>query len=263
MPILEHPYLDKFKEEISYHQSIKNVENQKGVHLEWASLIFSEIDLAQSNIRHESLKILGPELVSHEWILGGDEPEMEIEVYVSSRGPGIVGNQLLGIASNTTMARIPYGKSPVGLGHLSIQNAQDNPRSMVWLFYNVCIRISKYNSALNLTEPAKQIQELMERNIVSPLEPCLPKVVDLILSSPNIRVGQTVIMDLEICPRDGEYPFEIDVGEKSRNLDLVLEDGFRIGFEAVEPGQGKVELIIVDTITFFSNSIVVEIDVVT
>jgi hypothetical protein len=261
-PVMSDEKLETFKRRVDF-DSVPGLDAKDGVNADWHRLpgvLAAELKDLRLFL-HDTFPVkAGLAMANWDWKRG--ERQASVSVYVFGDGPLGARDQFLQLATNTSRVESAFVRGPEDLGELSAEYMSRSSEDLIWVFRNVCVRISNHSTGVAILPIARRVQAFMKGHLVQNLAAHVPKVAHIDLSPNPARLGDTVILKVRMANQasGGQYLTDFNQGT-SDLLQVIKEDGLVATFEAHESGRAQIEVLIVDPKTLLSPKAGVVFDV--
>ena len=198
MAELENGRIAALKKSIGFEEAVRGEAPNRGVVLEWPEpLTWPELaDPAWGVAGQGIYPSVGSAL--RNWTLRQGQRILRVDVFVSSLGPELAHQFLLGVPAGSSMADLPYKRGPRDLGTLSIQHVSPRVPSLVWCYHNVCVRLSRMGDTADVLPLARHLQELMADHVLDDFMQHAPAIDGLEASAERLSVGELLAVRLKL-----------------------------------------------------------------
>ena len=217
----------------------------KGLQLEWTQVHASQSGLGQSD-----------------WTWRRRQRQVSISVFVSGTGPRGAREQLVELATDTTMMESPLVRGPEGLGDVAVQYMDRPYENVIWVFRNVCVEVDNEDTGVEIMPLVHRIQAFMQQHLVPAIADHVPVVARVDVSPSPVTVGQTVTVSVQLSGEPRSERLATTVRERGfPRLEWISEEGLGATLEAVQPGRAELDIIVIDEKTLLSPRVAVFLDV--
>jgi hypothetical protein len=253
--------IEEFKKRINFQEISKLQSQTEGIVIKWDfPLQWQPFSNQNWEIVNNSNSLsIDKDFVLKEWVLRQGEKTLVVEVGVSSAGTELAQQHLLNVAVNTTMMEIPYRKGPIELGDISIINTGEMIRNVVWVFKNVCFRISDLDNSIDVLAFARWLQLLAKQHIVKNISDYKPKIENIKASAQRIQVDETLTIEVNFSAEVNPENMYIEMEQDNYAADLIAEEGTMMTFLGEQPGISIIHIMVVDKVTLLSYSAKVQV----
>jgi hypothetical protein len=200
--------IEEFAARIGYDQAGKGLLPDEGLVFPWPTLDLRAVESKTGSwIKTlEDLRI-GFDVSVRQWSFIGENESVNIEIYVGNNVE-TAKNRLTLLALSTTLPHVPHKKKPQAeqMGHLHMYWHTPYYRTECWWYYNVCINVYAFNSAIDLTSLNRSIWEQIHdkkniQDVKKNLEEYLP------------AINSVLVIPAKKTPAGEPVPYKINVGE--------------------------------------------------
>ena len=135
-------------------------------------------------------------------------------------------------------------------------------RNVVWVFKNVCFRISDLDNSIDVLALARWLQLLAKQHIVENISDYEPKIEKIKTSAQQIQVDETLTIEVNFPAKINPENMYIEMEQDNYAADLIAEEGTMMTFLGEQPGISIIHIMIVDKVTLLSYSTKVQVVVV-
>lgn len=248
--------IDEFKARIGYADLEKMEETPAAVKLDWSAL--PRVPLlagAGWKIKNERISSGKAGTALRRWVLEQGGEQVLLQVFVSSIGAAPARNNLLLRAALTDPGKIPYSKSPVGVGDLAVVAPfGDAARDIIWVFKNVCIQLVALNNDTQLLmKLAQEYDRLIKKNVTGTLAPYFPPLKGVQVLPPQPVVGDSIkiVVNFSGAAKPEDYLVEFEA--PSEALDYLGQNQNTAQYQALQSGEANVLVKVADRSTLLSS----------
>ncbi len=254
--------IDDFKNRIGFSK-LTDVDPFKGVRASWGQLpIVLAPQLPGLKLSSAKTYPIAPGLAEGSWTWKRGDSTFSVSAFVSGTGATRARDQLVSLATNTMMVKIPYDKGPVDLGDLSIQDSVAPVEQIIWVSHNVCVLVRDDGTGTRVEPVARSIQRLMETHLVDRLADHVPRFESVKASPKKVHVGST--LEVSVVLGSGTSIDNVSIAftqDEPKLLEQMERRPLSTTYRARKAGQTQVGVSIVDRKTMLSPDIAVTVDI--
>ena len=251
-----------FKKDISFDKITELGGPDSGVVAVWPAMD-SAPQLSDKDWQIDSFSVSNhAEGAEGEWILKNGQQTIMLRIFVSSQGVESIRNHFLEVATSTMMMEIPYKKTEVPIGTLSVtipRIADD----YIWFFYNICFSLRGIDTDVNLEGLARWVQSFAEAGLVKDVKLYTQFIDHIGVEPKNIGVNDTFqassILMKSTSASLKNYIFEFLYDDQKVELEVESENVAR--FRAIEAGNTEIKVKVINTKTFLANTQKVNVNI--
>lgn len=266
----------KFKERIDFPDNKQMGTNTGIVYVDWHVVIKEFMDNQQLwETVDRKTYFFQHNIMAFNCVLHGGDKNVVIDIYATDNHSSAM-QVLLNLASQTTMEEIPYTLPKEKIGDFTIIPVAIDYPLCIWVYKNICGKISMRTGTCDVIAVAKNIQNSMEQNVLKQIQIFPLKLTDPNAISSTISVGKEVEIAFE--QEDSTYGYYVKSFDISKSIEIpgvgvyydsneTIEiqsiDNHILKVKGLKPGPAKVALSIGNPKTLLSNSVILDIDVIT
>jgi hypothetical protein len=202
---------------------------------------------------------------------------LQVEIYVANKVE-LARNALLLLALSSSMPHVPLERKHPdeqnSKGHLHVFYKMAYFILEKWWYYNVCVKVTAYNSSMDVDSLINKIHDQIEPKLVNNLAEYIPAIKRVLVFSSGeipppepfpgkIEVGEELIIRVESEPNPNleQENLRLEFFLNGENLCLVKEaivkvaaiTTFELTFEGRNPGTARVQLVLTDRKTLLCS----------
>lgn len=254
----------EIRQSIGYDRLVSSIDATGGVALAWPDLRQS---FAQNErgwtLEADQVEFTGqPGLVARTYVFRKGEGQLDIDVFVSSRGPAPALRRLVDTLAATSIGYRRYQPGPADIGQLCLVLPLTNPTVLV-INHNVYLSLRLSDGSMDIVALARELTKLMDAHRVPVLAVKAPAFAALSAAPSTARVGESVKIAVGLPTAFAadqllwSLSYEIEAGvvdERGRGTDYLE-------LRIMQPGRIEVPLWLADRRTLLSSESRVGIDV--
>jgi hypothetical protein len=248
--------VDEFKSRVGFGGIPAAPDADRAVRLAWPNPAqIAPLAGGGWTTRAEITAPAAPGEVMRKWVLQKGDSTISIEVFVSSAGTARARERLVGLASATMTAEIPYVRAAQPVGDLAVMIRNQRVQDLIWAYRNVCGHVRIDATAPDGVAIQRALQAQMEGHLVDRVADQVPRLERAALSKSSLKVGETARVELALGKGQdpGALLIETTEADAAGKLSLKSDDGTSAEFEALEAGRTTIRVAIVDRATLLST----------
>lgn len=235
---------------------------QKGAAVPWSN------DLATALLQSAGVKgaVLladtpvpqAPGEASWDWIWStsaASTARIQMTVFVSSGGPSIARQRLIGLLTGTMHPGVPHVRGPADLGDASAVFAVPPGFAHVaWVFQNVTVSIEQRDDpSADVLAIARAVQATLAKHVIEPIDPALPRVDRIDLSAPDVRVDEPLTIRITMRGADPARRYLVALHDRPDDVRL-LDASLTLKVSADSPGLKDLTILVADASTLLTTT---------
>lgn len=242
--------IEKFKAEIGFN-TISKTKSSCGVVSNWQIMRkIDELESANWKLAYHSIKHSDGGAEGF-WGFQKSKQNILVRIFASNDGTSHL-DRFLGIASSTSMPKIPYKSTDKPIGTLSIKSS--DVKNFIWIYCNMCFLVKGHDTETDIESLAREIQEIAEKGFVDDLSQYTQFIEDISTTPSNINVNDIFQIRVILSNSNNIDDYMIEFLYNDDDIiDITEEEDNYAFFRALKKGNAEVQVKVINKINLLSS----------